>query len=175
MISMRLHLALQRPPCLVVFLLAILLPAGLLFSAFPLQEASSQTEEVDPFYLKLSEDGKYFFQNGEYEGAVKNFEVAFFGFIDNPQKRLECYVYLTVAHFKLKNAEKAKYYLDEIRRLKLQEHLASAHLPTDLLDEYTEITSRFSRLEGGPQKPGGRQPAPAPPVMRIFMIITVCA
>jgi tetratricopeptide (TPR) repeat protein len=162
MMSMMLHFAPQRPPRLAVFLLAILLPAGLLFSAFPLQEASSQAEEVDPFYLKLSEDGKYFFQNGEYEEAVKNFEVAFFGFIDNPQKRLECYVYLAVAHFKLKDAEKTKYYLDEIRRLKLQEHLASAHLPTDLLDEYAEITSRFSRLEGGPQKPGGRQPAPTP-------------
>jgi tetratricopeptide (TPR) repeat protein len=157
----RLNSAFRCPRHLVFFLLAILLPAGLLFSAFPLQEASSQSEEVDPFYLKLSEDGKYFFQNGEYEEAVRNFEVAFFGFIDNPQKRLECYVYLTVAHFKLNDAEKTKYYLDEIRRLKLQEHLASAHLPADLLDEYTEITSRFSRLEGGAQKPGGRQPAPA--------------
>ncbi|MEW5902282.1 MAG: tetratricopeptide repeat protein, partial [Acidobacteriota bacterium] len=135
--------------------------AGSLFSAFPPCEPFSQAEEVDPFYVKLSRDGKYFFQSGQYGEAVKSLEIAFFGFIDSPAKLLECYVHLAVAHFKLKNAEKARYYLDEINRMELLEHLAAAQLPKGLLDEYAEITSRFSRPVGAPQKPGEPQPAPA--------------
>ena len=160
--SAHLSSAFRRPLRLLAFLLAVLLPAGILFSAFPLQEVSTQAEEIDPFYLKLSRDGKYFFQNGQYSEAVKSLEIAFFGFIDNPKKLLECYVHLAVAHFKLKNVEKAKFYLDEINRQELLEHMAAAQLPKGLLDEYTEITSRLSRPEGGPPEQGERQATPAP-------------
>jgi tetratricopeptide (TPR) repeat protein len=157
----RLNSASRRPLRLLAFLLAVLLPAGILFSAFPLQEASTQAEEIDPFYLKLSRDGKYFFQNGQYSEAVKSLEIAFFGFIDDPKKLFECSVHLAVAHFKLKNVEKAKYYLEEINRQGLGEHLAAAQLPKALLDEYMEITSRLSRPEGGSQEQGKGQPNPA--------------
>jgi len=154
--------AFRRPSRLLPVVLALFLPAGILFSAFPLQEVSTQAEEIDPFYYKLSRDGKYFFQNGQYSEAVKSLEIAFFGFIDNPKKLLECYVHLTVAHFKLKNVERAKFYLEEINRQELWEHLAAAQLPKGLLDEYTEITSRLSRPEGGSPEQGERQATPAP-------------
>jgi tetratricopeptide (TPR) repeat protein len=154
--------AFRRPLRPLPLLLAILLLAGPLFSAFPFQEAFSQTEEVDPFYLKLSKEGKYFFQNGKYDEAIKSFEIAFFGFIDNPRMILDCYVHLAVAHFKLKNVEKAKYYLEEINRQELWEHLAAAQLPKELLDEYTEISSRFSQPEARAQKQGDHQETPAP-------------
>jgi hypothetical protein len=87
----RLDVAFRRPLLLLPVLFTILLPAGILFSAFPFQEAFSQAEEIDPFYHKLSKEGKYFFQNGQYGEAVKSMEIAFFGFIDNPKKLLECY------------------------------------------------------------------------------------
>jgi hypothetical protein len=86
-----LNSAFRRPPRLLSVVPALFLPVGILFSAFPFQEASSQAEEIDPFYHKLSREGKCFFQNGQYGEAVKSLEIAFFGFIDNSKKLLECY------------------------------------------------------------------------------------
>jgi tetratricopeptide (TPR) repeat protein len=105
------------------------------------------TEQIDPFYLKLYEDGKYFFQNGDFVGAVSNFEIAFFGFVDNPPKLLECYIYLEVSYSHLKNADKTKYYYNEIKRLRLQTHLKSLELPEDLEVKYLELNAAFARLE----------------------------
>lgn len=105
------------------------------------------TEQVDPFYLKLYEDGKSFFQNGDFAGAVSNFEIAFFGFVDNPPKLLECYIYLEVSYSHLKNADKTKYYYDEIKRLRLQTYLKSLKLPEDLEVKYLELNAAFARLE----------------------------
>jgi tetratricopeptide (TPR) repeat protein len=105
------------------------------------------TEQVDPFYLKLYEDGKYFFQNGDFAGAVSNFEIAFFGFVDNPPKLLECYIYLEVSYSHLKNADKTKYYYDEIKRLRLQTYLKNLKLSEDLEVKYLELNAAFARLE----------------------------
>lgn len=107
-------------------------------------------EQVDPFYLKLFEDGKYFYQNGDFAGAVSNFEIAFFGFVDNPSRLLECYIYLEACYAEIKNAEKTKYYYDEIKRLKLQTHLSSLKLPEGLLDKYLQVNAAFARLEAKP-------------------------
>jgi len=104
-------------------------------------------EQVDPFYKKLYEDGKYFYQSGDYAGAASNFGVAFFGFVANPPQLLECYIYLEVCFAQLKNAEKAKYYYDEIKRLRLQSHLKNLKLPEDLEVKYLELNAAFARLE----------------------------
>jgi len=126
-------------------------PSASFHSGFPAQEAPShsaqetdaQTDEVDSFYFKLLDEGKYFFQSGQYDEAIRNFEIAFFGFIDNPGILLECYVHLTVAHANLKNAEKAKDYFDKINRLRLWDDPAAARLPQDLLNEYKAATAHF--------------------------------
>lgn len=110
-------------------------------------------ERVDPFYLKLYEDGKYFYQSGDYAGAVSNFEIAFFGFVDNPPKLFECYIYLEVSYSHLKNADKTKYYYDEIKRLRLQTYLKNLKLPEDLEVKYLELNAAFARL--GAKAAGG--------------------
>jgi tetratricopeptide (TPR) repeat protein len=108
-------------------------------------------EQDDPFYVKLLEDGKYFYDNGNYAEAIASFEIAFFGLLDNPSRLLECYVYLTVCYYQVKNGEKSKFYYDEIKKLKLQEYTKTLKAPGNLLDKYYEISSYFSRLE--PQTP----------------------
>lgn len=125
--------------CLIIFLI-------LVSAAFVPFLQAQITEQVDPFYLKLYEDGKYFFQNGDFAGAVSNFEIAFFGFVDNPPKLLECYIYLEVSYSHLKNADKTKYYYDEIKRLRLQAYLKNLKLPEDLEVKYLELNAAFARL-----------------------------
>jgi len=90
-------------------------------------------EQVDPFYEKLVAGGKEAFRLRDYENAVQSFEIAFFGFLGNPPRLLECYAYLAASYRGLGNSEKADYYLEEIRRRKLEKHLEAANLPEDLL------------------------------------------
>jgi tetratricopeptide (TPR) repeat protein len=108
--------------------------------------------QVDPFYLKLFEDGKYFYRNADYPEAIENFEIAFFGLLDSPAKLLECCIYLAVCHNLVKNTEKAKYYRDEIARLNLQGHLKTNDLPKELADTYLELDSYFARLDARSSK-----------------------
>jgi tetratricopeptide (TPR) repeat protein len=109
------------------------------------------TPQEDPFYKKLYDEGKYFYQNKNYAGAIEDFEVAFFGYLDNQPRLLECYVYLAVCHFELKDYEKTKYYVEEIRRLNLEDHLKAANLPEDLAKRYREIVGKLSRPPAKPK------------------------
>ncbi len=120
----------------------------LVFILSPVRLAAQAKDQVDPFYDKLLEAGKYFFQQGNYEGAVENIGIAFFGYLDHPEKLLECYVYLEVCQFLLKNTEKSKFYDDEIKRLNLRSNLDALKLPSGLRDGFLEINAYFSRLGG---------------------------
>lgn len=119
-------------------LILILIASTLSISSFGLALAPT-SDQVDPFYLDLLRDGKYFYENGAYDEAIENFKIAFFGFLENPPKLVECYLYLTVCYYKIKDGEQAKYYYDEIKRLNLEEHIESLNLPQSLLDKYYEI------------------------------------
>ena len=110
-------------------------------------------DQVDPFYLDLLRDGKYFYENSDYEEAIENLKIAFFGFLDNPPKLTECYLYLTTCYYQIKDPEQAKHYYDEIKRLNLEEHLQDINPPQSLLDKYYEIDAYFSRLEASSVSP----------------------
>ena len=114
------------------------------FSCAGIQAQTAPQE--DPFYRKLYDEGKYFYQNKNYAGAVENFGIAFFGYLDNLPRLLECYVYLAVCHFELKNYEKTKYYIEEIRRLELENHLEAANLREDLVKRYQEIVGKLYKI-----------------------------
>ena len=122
--------------------------AGILLVLSVVPRAIPQvTEQVDPFYLRLFEDGKFLCQNGKFAEAVQSFEIAAFGFLDTPAKLLESYLYLEVCHFQTKNVGKAKYYNDEIKRLKLEDQISSLSLPALLTNKHREIAAYFGRLE----------------------------
>jgi hypothetical protein len=121
-------------------LLAVLLAFA---SHHPL--ASQVTESVDPFYENLLEEGRFFYQEGKTAEVIENLEVAYFGFLDSPARLAECYIYLTVCHFQQKNLEKAKYYHNEIKRLKLEQQMAAAKLPDNLAKKYAEVAAKLGK------------------------------
>jgi tetratricopeptide (TPR) repeat protein len=106
---------------------------------------AQETEQVDPFYRKLYEEGKYFYENKKLAEAIADFEIAFFGYLDNLPQLLECYIYLTDCHFQIKNYERAKYYIDEIKKLKLEEYINETTLTEELKKKYQEIIVKFSK------------------------------
>jgi len=149
-------------------LAALLLALSTAPLASPLQGSTQQitpaTGRVDPFYEKLLEDARFFFQTGKYAEAIENLEIAYFGYLDYPHKLLECYIYLEVCHFQIKNQEKSKYYHDEIRRLKLEESLPKLALPKVVLDRYRDINAFYDRTEPKFVNPPILAPPPTPAV-----------
>jgi len=160
----------RRKPLQAAILLATL---PILFAAASYAQSDPQaarqvkppvTEQVDPFYEKLLDDGKFFYQSGKYPEAIENLEIAFFGYLDYPHKLLECYVYLEVCYYQIKNAEKSLYYYNKIKRLKLEESLPKLALPKALLDRYRDINAFYDRTEPKFVNPPVLAPPAAPAV-----------
>ncbi len=126
--------------CLLGVFLAFLLATA---SLLPL--SAQVAESVDPFYENLLEEGRFFYQEGKTAEAIENLEIAFFGFLDSPARLAECYIYLTVCHFQQKNIEKARYYLSEIKRLKLDQQTAALKLPENLAKKYAETAAKLGK------------------------------
>jgi hypothetical protein len=124
----------------------ILLAFILTFLMLPNLSSAQGTEQEDPFYKRLYDEGKDFYENKNFAGAIQDFEIASFGYLDSLPRLVECYVYLTVCHFQQKNYEMSKHYTEEIRRLKLEEHMKAAGLPEDLTKKYEEIVSKLSKM-----------------------------
>ncbi len=119
---------------------AVLIVLGLIA---PSILAAQTADTVDPFYENLLEEGRFLYHNGKPAEVIENLQIAFFGFLDHPNRLLECYVYLTVCYFQQKNYEKARYYALEIKKLKLEDHMAEAKLPEDLAKKYAEISPKL--------------------------------
>jgi len=111
-----------------------------------------KADDGDPFYRRLYEDGKDAFEIGNIQEAVEDFEIASFGYLDNLPRLLECYMYLAVGHYDLKNVEKCKADLDEIRRLNLEEHMATAAPSETLLKRFREVQGKFQKAPKPPKK-----------------------
>jgi len=140
----------QRPKFVFLFAIAALLLPNVsqalsrnpsAFSRAALRAQAAPQE--DPFYKKLLDEGKYFYENKNYAGAIEDFGIAFFGYLGNPPRLLECYVYLAACSFEQKNYDKARYYIEEIRRLKLEDHTKAANLPEDLTKRYQDIVGKL--------------------------------
>lgn len=108
--------------------------AAVVFLLAALTASLSAQDTVDPFYEKLLTDAKASFAAKDFEGAVKTFEVASFGFLDRPSRLLECYVYLAVSYAELGNFERSDHYIKEIRRRKLDAQIDITTIPDDLLE-----------------------------------------
>jgi len=105
--------------------------------------AAQEADPADPFYESLLDEARFLYKEGKPAETIENLEVAFFGFLDHPGRLFECYVYLGVCHYQQKNYEKAAYYIQEIRRLKLGEHDAGAALPEGLAAKYAEVSAKL--------------------------------
>ena len=127
------------------FLSAILF---LIFLCFPLLP---QVPTEDPFYYELLREGKFAFNSGNYKEAVEDFKIAAFGFIDNRAKLTECYVYLLICFYNLKDIESAKFYDDEIKNLGGSDVLKEANLPKDIEAKFLEISHYLSRFSSIPK------------------------
>lgn len=102
--------------------------------------------QIDPFYIRLFEQAKTFYEQGKIAESIKNLEIAAFGFINHRSLLLEAYIYLVVGHYRLRNLERAAFFLSEIERLDLKQNLGQVNLRPPIYDEFLRNESLLWRL-----------------------------
>jgi tetratricopeptide (TPR) repeat protein len=96
-------------------------------------------QEVDPFYLNLVEKGEQAFLDGNYEDAVKQLRIAYFGIRTNDEIKARVCVYLGLSYYYLKNTAEGQKYLNEA-----QEFLGDSGIEALNIDEQAKFD--FNRL-----------------------------
>jgi len=102
--------------------------------------------QVDPFYLRLLDEGKSLFAQNKFAEAVKNLEIAAFGLIEERPRLLEAYVYLVISNYRLRQLSRAAYFTSEIERLNLKPEFERANLSAELYNQFLEMESILGRL-----------------------------
>lgn len=126
-----------------LILLMLFLASILVGEARPEQQATGRPPQVDPFYLRLFDDGLAAFNRNDFEEAFENLKIAAFGLLDEPDLLGEAYVYLTLSAYNLKKTDQVEYYLREISRFKLNNRIRSSRLPEKVKDQFAKIQSSF--------------------------------
>lgn len=136
--------------------------------------ATPLSSKVDSFYTNLFKEGKELYQQGDYNGALENFEVAEFGFQEDKGLLLELYCYSALCYSKTDRNPKAEGTLDKIVELtgesKPERIPFIPSLRGLMMDLWSEIKGG-----GGAEKPQKKPPvkkkAPTktpPPVLESF-------
>lgn len=125
---------------------------GVLLAAVPALRAQAD-DQIDPFYRKLFAEGKALYDQGNFAAVVQDMEISVFGFFDSPDRLLECYIYLELAHNGLKDEEKAKIYDEKVRALNVPDRLDSLNLSEFVSSKYKNLRTAFDRIAGRTVRP----------------------
>ncbi|GEM_PF-4619036 len=123
-------------------------------------------EQVDPFYIKLFEEGKSLWFRGLTAKAIENMEIAYFGFLKSPDLLLEAGIYLMIAHFEAKNADRAAFFEAKVAELAERERVARLRLPPQVVDKYQEASAYFGRLRAAGRMTASRTGQAVSPLIK---------
>jgi len=101
------------------------------------------SQEIDPFYLKLLNEGEKSYLEKNYRGAVKDLEITIFGL--HGQKKLlgKAYVYLSLSYRHLNNREKCEEYLRKAFELVGQEGFKDLEIDQSTRDDLKILLDYF--------------------------------
>lgn len=141
---------------LFLFPLAVLMTlAALSFSL-----SARADDGLDPFYQARLDEGKALYLRGDIPGSIQALEIASFGFLDHPEKRLEGSVYLLLGYRRTGDAAGESRCRGEIERLNARIPLSSLDLPPAVRAALEEITAGRPK-EAAPKGPVEKRPPPA--------------
>ncbi len=135
----------------------LLLLAAVLAAFLPLAADLAASQAIDPFYLRLFEDGEAAFVAGDHAKAVKDLEVAVFGLSTDRARSAKAYIYLALSHSSLKNPEKSRQFLRRAVGLVGKDDPGSIGLAGGALNAYERL------LENLPAAPEAQPEEVAPP------------
>ena len=126
-------------------LLALFLPSARLLPS----------QAIDPFYLRLFEDGEAAFVAGDHAKAVKDLEVAVFGLSADRIRAAKACIYLGLSHNALKNRDKSRQFLVRAAGLVRKEGPGSLGLDIASLNGYERLIEDFRITPGAPEEQTG--------------------
>jgi len=103
-------------------------------------------QAIDPFYLRLFEDGEAAFVAGDHAKAVKDLELAVFGLSADRIRSARSCVYLALSHSSLKNAEKSREFLRRADGLIGKDDPGSIGLAGGALNAYERLLEKLPAL-----------------------------
>jgi len=112
-------------------------------------------QAIDPFYLKLFQDGEAAFIAGDHAKAVKDLEVAVFGLSADRAKAAKAYIYLSLSHSALKNRDLCRQFLSRATTLLEKEGPGSLGLDMATLNGYERLIENFRLALGAPEEQTG--------------------
>ena len=124
-------------------------------------------QTIDPFYLRLFEDGEAAFVAGDHAKAVKDLEVAVFGLSADRLRSARSCVYLALSHSSLKNTEKSRHLLRRAVGLIGKDDPGSIGLAGEALNAYERL------IENLPAGPDAQPEEAAPPVWEKSRVTTL--
>lgn len=121
------------------------------------------SQEIDPFYLKLLNEGEKSYLEKNYRGAVKDLEITIFGL--HGQKKLlgKAYVYLSLSYRHLNNREKCEEYLRKAFELVGQEGFKDLEIDQSARDDLKILLDYFKigKTEEEEEEPEKEEPEKA--------------
>lgn len=117
---------------------------------------------VDPFYLKVFNEGKQFYARQQYKSALENFKIAEFGLLQDKALLHELYLYSSLSHFKLNQFDDARDILKKYQEKMDIEDISSVTPPEEIS---LDVKTMFRSISLGDSEPSretksfSRQPA----------------
>jgi len=115
-------------------------------------------QAIDPFYLRLFEDGEAAFVAGDQAKAVKDLELALFGLSADRVRSARACVYLALSHSSMKNAEKSREFLRRAVGLIGNDDPGSLGMAGGALNAYERL---LESLPAAPEAEGEKTAPPA--------------
>lgn len=118
---------------------------------------AQQSEQIDPFYLRLLEKAQKSFLGKNYEDAARDFEIASFGLTGDKTLRAKAYVYLSLSRYYLKDIKSSEKYMREAADLMGEKELATLEIYESALPDLEKLLTFFNirpaQEESPPQPP----------------------
>ena len=121
----------------------------------PIRTRVQSAQSVDPFYLRLFEDGEAAFVAGDHAKAVKDLEVAVFGLSTDRIRAAKACIYLSLSHNALKNRDLSRRFLVRAVGLVSKEGLGFLGLDKTVLNGYERLVEDFEITPGAPEEQTG--------------------
>jgi len=144
--------------------------AAVLAALIALGTGLTASQAIDPFYLKLFQDGEASFLAQDYTKAVKDLEVAVFGLSADRTKAAKACIYLSLSHNALKNMDLSRLFLSRAIMLLGKEGPGSLGLDIAALNGYERLIEDFRITPGAPEEQTGvawEKTVAEPPVEKI--------
>jgi hypothetical protein len=120
------------------------------FFCLSANENVDTVQDVDPFYIKIFEEGKNYYFDGKFQKALENFKVVEFGLLDEKKILTEVYLFYSLAQFRLERRGEARKILKKLEtELNINiKNLNTLPIPRSIKTDVKIMVATLSKSQG---------------------------